>query len=88
VTGCKREDALTMTFLRSHNEAIYNLCSSPIIIRVIKSRIMKLRGGCSTLGRDEKCIELFVWRQLGRPRRRWENNIEVDLQGIRVGHGL
>jgi hypothetical protein len=27
-------------------------------------------------------------RPLGRPRRRWENNIKMDLQKVELGHGL
>jgi hypothetical protein len=27
-------------------------------------------------------------RPLGRPRRRWEDNIKMDLQEVRSGHGL
>jgi hypothetical protein len=28
------------------------------------------------------------WRPLGRPRRRWENNIKMDLHDVGWGHGL
>jgi hypothetical protein len=43
---------------------------------------------CSTDGRDEKCINILVEkpegkRPLGRPRRRWEHNIRMDLREIR-----
>jgi hypothetical protein len=27
-------------------------------------------------------------RRLGRPRRRWEDNIKMDLQEVGCGHGL
>jgi hypothetical protein len=27
-------------------------------------------------------------RPLGRPRRRWEDNIKMDLQEVESGHGL
>jgi hypothetical protein len=27
-------------------------------------------------------------RPLGRPRRRWEDNIKMDLQEVRWGHGM
>jgi len=48
-------------------------------------------GTCSTEGRererDEKCVQHFGWkpegkRPLGRPRRRWEDNITMDLKDI------
>jgi hypothetical protein len=41
-------------------------------------------GACNTHGRDKKFIQNFGRknpegkRQLGRPRRRWENNIRMD----------
>ena len=51
-------------------------------------------AACSTSGKEESCIYGFggeTWgkRPLGRPRRRWENNIQMDLQeeGYR-GRGL
>jgi hypothetical protein len=47
---------------------------------------------CSTHGRDEKCIKVLVGkperkRRLGRPRRRWEDNIRMDLTGEEVCTG-
>jgi hypothetical protein len=27
-------------------------------------------------------------RPLGKPRRRWENNIKIDLQEVGLGHGV
>jgi hypothetical protein len=42
---------------------------------------------CSTYGREEKPIHCFVLkperkRTLGRPRRRWEDNIKMDIQEV------
>jgi hypothetical protein len=42
---------------------------------------------CSTHGREEECIQDFGGkpegnRPLGRPRRRWEDNIKMDLREI------
>jgi hypothetical protein len=48
---------------------------------------------CGTHGRDEKCIQILIGksegkRPLGRPKRRWEDNIRMDV-GNRVGrYGL
>ena len=48
-------------------------------------------GACSTNGgRGEECIGFLVGkpeekRQLGRPRRRWEDNIKMDLQEVGCG---
>jgi len=47
-------------------------------------------GTCSTYAGEEGCIEALVWtpqgkRQLGRPRRRREDNIKMDLQEVEWG---
>jgi hypothetical protein len=43
---------------RLHNEELHNLYASPIIIRVIKSRMMRWVGHVVCM-RDEKCIQTF-----------------------------
>jgi hypothetical protein len=64
-----------------HNEELHNLYSPPSIIRMIKSRRMR--------GAGEKRIAYRILlekperkRPLGRPRRRWVNNIKIDLRKI------
>jgi len=47
-------------------------------------------GACSTYGGEERRIQGFGWkpegkRPLGRPRRRWEDNIKIDLQEVECG---
>jgi hypothetical protein len=47
-------------------------------------------GACSTNGEKRNACRIFVGkpegkRSLGRPRRRWEDNIKMDLRGIRWG---
>ena len=48
-------------------------------------------GACSAYGGEERCIQGFggeMWggkRPLGRTRRRWEDNIKVDVQEVRCG---
>ena len=47
-------------------------------------------GACSTYGGEERLYRVLVEkpeikRPLGRPRRRWEDNIEMDLQEVRCG---
>jgi hypothetical protein len=44
----------------------------------------EMSGACSTNGRDKKCYNMLVGkleqkRPLGRPRRRWDDNIRMDL---------
>jgi hypothetical protein len=47
-------------------------------------------GICSRCGVEERSIQCFGWkvegmRQFGRPRRRWEYNIKMDLQEVLCG---
>jgi hypothetical protein len=70
-----------------HNEELHNLYSSPSIIRMIKSRSMRWEGHVARMGakRNEYRILLGMSerkRPLGRPRRRWVNNIKIDLREI------
>ena len=44
-------------------------------------------GACGAYGRGERCARVLVGkpegkRPLGRPRRRWEDNIKMDLQEV------
>jgi hypothetical protein len=60
------------------------LYSSPSIIRIIKSRRMKWAGHVPRMGEKRNAYRLLVGkpegkRQLGRPRRRWADNIRTDL---------
>jgi hypothetical protein len=55
ISGPKRDD-VTGDWRKLHNEELHNLYSSPDIIRMIKSRRMRLGRACSTNGGDEECI--------------------------------
>ena len=61
--------------------------SSPNIIRVMKARRMRWGGACSTCGESRSVYRVLVGkpegkRPLGRPRRKWEENIKMDLQDL------
>jgi hypothetical protein len=61
-------------------------------MRVVKSRRMSWAGHVARLGEDRDVHRVLVGkpegkRPLGRPRRRWENNIKMDLQEVCVGVG-
>jgi hypothetical protein len=78
---------------RLHNEELNDLYSSPNIIRVIKSRRMRWAGHVARMGEETGAYKFLVGRPevrrpLGRPRRRWEGNIKMDLQEEGWGHGL
>ena len=66
----------------------YDLYSSPNIVRVIKSRRMIWAGHVARpMGEERGVIRVLVGkpegrRPLGRPRRRWADNIRMDLQEV------
>jgi hypothetical protein len=67
-----------------HNEELHNLYSSPSVIRIIKSRRMRWAGHVARIREKRNVYRLLAGkpegkRPLGRPRRRWIDNIKVDL---------
>jgi hypothetical protein len=68
-----------------HNEELHNVYSSPSKIRVVKSRRMRWTGHVARMGEKRNAYRILVGkpegrRQLGRPRRRWVDNIKIDLK--------
>ena len=68
------------------------LYSSPNIVRVVKSRRMRWAGHVAHMEEGRGVHKVLVGkpegkRPLGRPRRRWEDNIKMDLQEVRMGCG-
>jgi hypothetical protein len=81
--GPKR-DEVTGEWRKLHNEELHDLYSSPSIIRIIKARRMRWAGHVARIGEKRNAYRLLVGktegrRPLGRPRRRWLNNIRMDL---------
>jgi hypothetical protein len=71
-----------------HNEELHNLYSSPSIIRMIKSRKMRLAEHVARNWGNTNAYRILVVkpegkRQLGTSRRRWVDNIKMDLREIR-----
>jgi hypothetical protein len=86
IFGPKR-DEVTGEWKRLHNEELNDLYSSPTIIRVIKSRRMRWSGHVAHMAEGRGAYRILVGRPegrrpLGRPRRRWEDNIKMDLQEV------
>jgi hypothetical protein len=83
-------DELTGEWRKLHNEELNDLYSLPNIVRVIKSRRMRWAGHVARMGEDRGVHRVLVGklegnRPLGRPRRRWEDNIKMDLQEVGEG---
>jgi hypothetical protein len=77
---------VTGDWRKLHNEELHNFYSSPNIIRIIKSRRMRLTKHLVRTGRIGMHMG-YEWesrkeRPLGRPRRRWVDNIKMDLREI------
>jgi hypothetical protein len=85
--GPKREEDGSWRKLR--NDELHNLYSSPNIVRVIKLRRMRWAGHVARIGEGRGVYRVLVGtpegkRPLGRPRRRWEDNIKTDLREIGI----
>jgi hypothetical protein len=91
VFGPKR-DEVTGELRKLHNEELNDLYSLPNIVRVVKSRRMRWAAHVAHMGEDRGVHRVLVGkperkRPLGRPRRRWEDNIKMDLQKVGEGRG-
>ena len=85
-----RRDKLSGEWRRLHNEELNDLYSSPNIVRVIKSRRMRWAGHVALVCEERVVYRVLMGkpegkRPLGRPRRRWVDNIKMDLQEVRCG---
>jgi hypothetical protein len=89
IFGPKR-DEVTGAWRKLHNEELHDLYSSPRIIRIIKSRRMRWAGHVARIGEKRNAYRLLVEnpdgkRPLRRPRRRWVDNIRMDLGEVGWG---
>jgi len=90
IFGSRREE-VTGEWRRLHIEEQNDLYSSPNIVRVIKSRRMRWAGHVACMGEERGVYRVLVWkpegrRPLGRPSRRWVDNIRTDLQEVGCGY--
>ena len=91
VFGRKR-DEVTAEWRKLHNEELNDLYSLLNIVRVVKSRRMRWAGHVARMGENRGVHRVLVGkpggkRPLGRPRRRWEDNVKMDLQEVEGGRG-
>jgi hypothetical protein len=87
IFGPKREE--DGSWRKLHNDELHSLYSSPNIVRVIKSRGMRWAGYVARMGEGRGVYKVLVGgpeskSPLERPRRRWEDNIKMDLREIGI----
>jgi hypothetical protein len=85
IFGPKR-DEVTGERRKLHNEELHILYSSPNI-RQIKSRRMRWVGHVARMGEERNVYRILMGRPegktpLGKPRRKWEDGIRMDLREI------
>ena len=83
-------DEVTGEWRKLHNEGLSDLYSLPNIVRVVKSRRMRWAGHVARLGEGRGVHRVLMGkpegkRPLGRPRRRREDNIKMDLREVGTG---
>jgi len=86
IFGPKRNEVLG-EWRKLHNEELNDLYFSPSIVQGIKSGRMRWAGHVGRIGERRGVHGVLVGkperkRSLGRPRRRWENTIKMDLQEV------
>jgi hypothetical protein len=80
----RKRDEVIREWRRLHNEELYDVYSSPYIIRVIKSRRLRWAGHVARMGVRRGAYRILVRksdgkRPLGKPRHRRKYNIEMDF---------
>ncbi|KAJ4426786.1 hypothetical protein ANN_26585 [Periplaneta americana] len=86
IFGAKR-DEVAGEWRKLDNAELHALYSSPDIIRNINSKRLICAGHVARLGESRNTYRVLVGRPegkrpLGRPRRRWEDNIKMDLKEV------
>jgi len=85
-----KRDEVTGEWRKLHNEELNDLYCLPNIVLVIKLRRMRWAGHVARMGERRGVYRILVGihegkRPLGRPRRRWDDNIKMELQEVGCG---
>jgi hypothetical protein len=85
----KRDEA-TGGWRKLHDEELHGLYTSPSTVGVIKARRMRWARHVARIWEVRGAYNILVGspegrRPLGRPRRRWEDNIKMDIREIGFG---
>ena len=80
-----KRDEVTGEWRKLHKEELNDMYPSSNIVRVIKPRRRRVAGHAARLRERRGIYRVLVGksegtRPLGRPRRRWEDYIKMDLQ--------
>ena len=78
---------------RLHNEELNNMYHSPNTVRVVKSIRRNWAGLVTRMEEGRSAFKIFTGipagkRLLGRPQRRWEDVIIMDLKEISIIRGI
>ena len=78
---------VTGEWRKLHNEELSDLYPLPNIVRVVKSRRMRWAGHVACMGKGRGVHRILLGKPegkkpLGRPRRRWEDNIKMDFREV------
>jgi hypothetical protein len=76
-------DEVTVEYRKLYNEELNDLYCSPNIVQVIKSRRMSWARHVARMDKRRGVYRVLVGksegkRSLGKPRRRWEDNINIS----------
>jgi len=85
-----KKDEVTGEWRKLHNEELNGLYSSSNIVRLIKSRGMRWAGHVALMEERRGVYRVLVGKHEGKiphggPRRRWEDNIKMNLQEMGCG---
>ena len=79
IFGTKRDE--NGEWRRLHNEELHSLYRSPNIVREIKSRRLRWAGHVARMEEGRSAFKMLTGKPTGK-RRRWEDNIRMDLKQI------
>ena len=85
-----KRDEVEGEWRKLHNEELKICTAHPNTARVIKSRRIRWAGHVARMGESIGIFIVLVGkpegkRPLGKPRRRWDDNIKMDLQEVGFG---